>query len=326
MDLLLIGGTRFSGRAMVEIAQAHGHRVTVFHRGKSNPGIHAGAEEILGDRDQDIGKLDGRRWDAVIDTCGYVPRSVGLALDALKNSVGHYTFISTISVYEDGLPAGSDETAPLKVLADPTVEEVTGETYGGLKVLCEERVEAAFPGRALLPRPGLIVGPNDPTERFPYWVERVSRGGEVFVPGEPSRQTQMIDARDLAAWVIDAVEHGLTGPYNLTGPAEPLTWAAWMDTLRQVTGSDATFTYGDDAFIEALGENTPNLPFYVPAAYNGIMAISIQKALDTGLKLRPLADTSRDTLHWIQTRSEGSAIAGAMPPEREAELLAALRG
>lgn len=325
MDLLLIGGTRFSGRAMVEIAQAHGHRVTVFHRGKSNPGIHAGAEEILGDRDQDIGKLDGRRWDAVIDTCGYVPRSVGLALDALRDRVGHYTFISTISVYEDGLPAGSDETAPLKVLADPTVEEVTGETYGGLKVLCEERIEAAFPGRALLPRPGLIVGPNDPTERFPYWVERVSRGGEVFVPGEPSRQTQMIDARDLAAWVIDAVEHGRTGPYNLTGPAEPLTWAAWMDTLRQVTGSDATFTYGDDAFIEALGENTPNLPFYVPAAYDGIMAISIQKALDTGLKLRPLADTSRDTLHWIQTRSEGSAIAGAMPPEREAELLAALR-
>lgn len=326
MDLLLIGGTRFSGRAMVEIAQARGHRVTVFHRGKSNPGIHAGAEEILGDRDQDIGKLDGRRWDAVIDTCGYVPRSVGLALDALRDRVGHYTFISTISVYEDGIPAGSDETAPLKVLADPTVEEVTGETYGGLKVLCEERVEAVFPGRALLPRPGLIVGPNDPTERFPYWVERVSRGGEVFVPGEPSRQTQMIDARDLAAWVIDAVEHGRTGPYNLTGPTEPLTWAAWMDTLRQVTGGDATFTYGDDAFIEALGENTPNLPFYVPAAYNGIMAISIQKALDTGLKLRPLADTSRDTLHWIQTRPEGSAIANAMPPEREAELLAALRG
>ncbi|MDL1900222.1 NAD-dependent epimerase/dehydratase family protein [Anaerolineae bacterium CFX9] len=325
MDILLIGGTRFSGRAMVEIAQARGHRVTVFHRGQSNPGIHANAEEILGDRDHDLAKLDDRRWDAVIDTCGYVPRSVGLAVDALKDRVGHYTFISTISVYEDGIPAGSDESAPLKVLADPAVEEVTGETYGGLKVLCEQRVEAAFPGRALLPRPGLIVGPNDPTERFPYWVERVSRGGEVFVPGDPARQTQMIDARDLAAWVIDAVEQGRTGAYNLTGPAQPLTWAAWMETLRQVTGSDAVFTYGDDAFIESLGEQRPNLPFYVPAAYSGIMAISIQKALAAGLTHRPLAETARDTLHWIETRPEGRAIAGAMPSERETELLTALK-
>ena len=179
MNLLIIGGTTFVGPALVAEARASGHRVTLFNRGLSSQESVAGVELIRGDRETDLGRLAGRSWDAVIDTCGYVPRLVRLSAHSLQGSVGHYTFISTLSVYPPAGAANRDESAALLRLDDPAVEEVTSETYGPLKVLCEAQAQAAFPGASLIIRPGLIVGPRDPTNRFTYWLTRAVRGGRL---------------------------------------------------------------------------------------------------------------------------------------------------
>jgi len=219
VKLLIIGGTRFVGRALVEDALAHGHEVTLFYRGKSNPDIFPDAEHLHGDRDSEMHKLDGRKWDACIDTCGYIPRHVRQAVGRLADAVEQYTFISTISVYADPVPAGSDEDAPLKTLEDEESEEVTGDTYGGLKVLCDR---------------------------------------DILVPGDPNRPVQFIDTRDLGAWIVRMVEANNTGAYNAVGPAAPLTWGAWMDAIVRITGSDARLTWVDDAFmVQHESDNLP---------------------------------------------------------------------
>ena len=185
MNLLILGGTVFLGRHLVEAALARGHAVTLFNRGQHNPDLFPEVERLRGDRDGDLQALEGRRWDAVVDTCGYVPRVVRASAEMLAPNVDHYTFISSISVYADTSKPGIDEQAPVGTLDDPTTEEVTGESYGPLKALCEQAAEAAMPGRVLNIRPGLIVGPHDPTDRFTYWVRRVAEGGEVLAPGNP---------------------------------------------------------------------------------------------------------------------------------------------
>jgi nucleoside-diphosphate-sugar epimerase len=208
MRLLILGGTAFLGRALVDDALGRGHELTLFNRGKTNPELYPEVERLQGDRDGDLTVLQGKTWDAVIDTSGYVPRVVGQSAELLADAVGHYTFISSISAYADFSQPGADENAAVGKLEDESVEEIDGDTYGPLKVLCEEVVEKRLPGRTLIIRPGLIIGPHDPTDRFTYWPCRVERGGEVLAPGKPEKSVQFIDARDLAAWNLDMVEGG----------------------------------------------------------------------------------------------------------------------
>jgi 2'-hydroxyisoflavone reductase len=248
MRILVLGGTVFVGRHTVELALERGHEVSMFNRGQSNPGLFQGIDEIRGDRQKDLDRLAGRSWDAVIDTSGYLPRIVGASARALAESVPHYTFISSISAYARLSEPGMDEDAPLGELSAAGSEDI-GKDYGALKVLCEQEVQAAYPAGALIIRPGLIVGPHDPTDRFTYWPVRAAEGGEVLAPGDPGRPVQVIDARDLAAWNLDLVERGVTGVFNATGPVTRMTMGRMLEACREGIGSDATFTWLDEAFL-----------------------------------------------------------------------------
>jgi 2'-hydroxyisoflavone reductase len=325
MKILILGGTVFLGRHLVDAALARGHEVTLFNRGQHNPDLYPELERLRGDRDGGLDALKSRQWDAAIDTCGYVPRIVRASATLLADAVAHYTFISTISVYADVTQPGVDERGPVGTLADATVEEITGETYGPLKALCEEAVEAALPGRALIIRPGLIVGPYDPTDRFTYWPVRVARGGEVLAPGRPARAIQVIDGRDLAEWTVRMVEGRRAGIYNADGPDYLLTMGALLDTCREVAGSDARFTWvGDEALLAAGATPWSEVPVWVPEREaQGFFSIDCGKALAAGLTIRPIAETVRDTLAWHATRPAGPMKAG-MTREREAELLRAV--
>ena len=326
MKILLIGGTVFLGRAIVDAALARGHEVTLFNRGKSNPGLYDDLEQIHGDRDGGLGVLGERQWDAVIDTCGYVPRHVRDAAAFLADKVDHYTFISTISVYSDNNIVNMDETGPLATLADETTEQVTGESYGPLKVLCEKAATEGMNGRALHVRAGLIVGPYDRSDRFTYWPVRVARGGDILAPGDPDDPTQFIDVRDLGDWTVRATESRLTGPYNATGPDYSLTMGQLLSTCQQLVGNEAAFTWVSDAFLEKNEVGAfVEMPLWIPQAGNaGFSTVNCQKALDTALRFRPLEETIRDTLAWANTRVE-YAWPRTLKPEREAELLALWR-
>ncbi len=331
MKLLVLGGTMFLGRHFVTAALAHGHELTLFHRGKTNPDLFPEVEKLHGDRKQSLEPLAGRRFDAVIDTCGYFPRAVQMVADTLGDRVGHYTFISSISVYADMRTVGQDETAPLAQLADETTEEITGETYGGLKALCEAAAAARFPDRALILRPGLITGPNDPSDRFTYWPVRIARGGDVLAPPAETL-VQHIDARDLAEWMLALIEAQQTGVYNATGPEPPLTMRDVLENCRQATGSDARFMWASEAFL-LQHEVAPfsELPLWVPEEESGMLAVSVERAVAAGLRFRPLAETVRDTLAWHAGRAgrgaeaQSFALRSGLKPEREAELIAAWR-
>ncbi|HRW05302.1 MAG TPA: NAD-dependent epimerase/dehydratase family protein [Caldilineaceae bacterium] len=332
MNLLILGGTVFVGRHLVEAALARGHTVTLFNRGQRNPDLfqgdeYAAVEQLRGDRDGALNALEGKRWDAVIDTCGYVPRIVQISAELLADQVAQYVFISTISVYADFSKAGIDENSPLGQLADPTVEEITGETYGPLKVLCEEAAEAALPGRVLTIRPGLIVGPHDPTDRFTYWPVRIAQGGEILTPGNPEQQVQFIDVRDLAVWTIHMVEIGQNGIYNATGPATPLPMQRFLDTTRTATNADGHFTWVSEAFLQE-NEVTPfvEMPLWVPPENAGIEQVNCQKAIDAGLTFRPLGETVRATLTWHNERPSDYTLRAGITREREMALLAKWHG
>ena len=298
MRLLVIGGTRFLGRHLISQALARGHEVTLFHRGQSGPGLFPAARTLIGDRNADLAALQGGPWDAVVDTCAYVPRHVRTMAAALAGRAGRYLLVSTISVYPEGA-AAPDETTPPVTLPDPTVETVSGETYGGLKALCEAALRAAMPEAALIARPGLIVGPWDPTGRFTWWVQRIARGGDVLAPGDPAAPVQFIDVRDAAAWLLRQAEAGTTGTFNLTGPAEPLTMQAFLQAATQALASNAHLHWRDEATLLARGA-TPwtEIPLWVPAADAGLHRTRIDRALATGLSFTPLADTIRDTATW----------------------------
>jgi 2'-hydroxyisoflavone reductase len=325
MKLLIIGGTRFLGRALVDTAVARGHTVTLFNRGKSNPDLYDDVETIVGDRDGGLDGLKGRTWDAVIDTCGYVPRLVRDAAELLKDAVDHYTFISSISVYADFNTVGMDESAPLATLADESVEEITGETYGGLKVLCENVADEVMNGHTLHVRSGFIVGPNDFTDRFSYYPHRIAEGGEVLLPQGPDWPIQFIDASDIARWVVLATEQKLTGPYNITGPATKLTFGELAQTCKDVSDSDATFTYASEAFLRE-NEVEGAFPLWAGSGMPGIHTVNCQKAIDAGLTFRPLADTIRDTLDYLNSLPADHEWRVGLGPERERELLEKLRG
>ena len=221
MKLLILGGTRFLGRHLAEQALQRGHALTLLHRGRSGPALFPEATHMLADRDGDLSVLDGGTWDAVIDTSAYVPRQVRAAAARLAGRVGSYQLVSTISVYSDFADPGLIEDAPLARLADETTETVDGGTYGGLKALCEQAALDAYGERGLIARPGLLVGPHDPTGRFTWWATRLQRGGEVLAPGEPASPVQFIDTRDAAAWLLLQAERQAAGTFNLTGPCRP---------------------------------------------------------------------------------------------------------
>jgi 2'-hydroxyisoflavone reductase len=325
MKLLILGGTVFLGRHLVEAALAAGHQVTLFNRGQHNADLFPQVEKLRGNRDGDLNSLKGRRWDAVIDTCGYVPRIVKASVEFLANSVGHYTFISSISVYGDYKTLNIDETYPVGKLKDETVEQITGESYGPLKALCEQAAERAMPGKVLNIRPGLIVGPNDPTDRFTYWPVRIAKGGEVLAPCRPGYPTQIIDVRDLAHWTLKMVEQGKAGIYNATGPNFSLTLGKLFEECKTLTKSNANFVWMDDKFlVENKATPWTEVTLWVPEAPDnvGFSAVNCQKAFRDGLTFRPLAETIRDTINWDSSRPADTQRRG-LKPEREAELLQA---
>jgi 2'-hydroxyisoflavone reductase len=327
VHILIIGGTVFLGRHLVEAALAAGHTLTLFNRGQHNPELFPEVEKLRGDRDGDHSALAGRRFDAAIDTSGYIPRAVRTAAELLAPNVGHYTFISTISVYPTYDQIGIDEDATLGTLDDPATEQVTGETYGPLKALCERAAEAAMPGRTLIVRPGLIVGPHDPTDRFTYWPARVARGGPFVAPEHPGYLTQFIDVRDLAEWTLRMVEAGRTGVYNATGPAQPLPLGDLLEACRAASGSDAAPVWVSAEQLQAHAvQPWMELPLWLPDTpeYAGFSQVSVARAVAAGLSFRPLADTVAATLSWASSRPADHQWRAGLPPEKEAKILAAL--
>jgi 2'-hydroxyisoflavone reductase len=324
MRVLILGGTRFLGRHLVDAALARGHAVTTFTRGEHDDVLPPAVERLVGNRDGALSPLASRRWDAVIDTSGYVPRVVGASARLLAEQSDFYVFVSSISVYRDWPGASAiDESFAVGALDDPSVEEVTGETYGPLKALCEREVEAAFAGRCANVRPGLIVGPYDPTNRFTYWPDRVARGGEVLAPGRPERPVQIIDARDLAEWMVTLGERRTRGVYNATGPGHPLTMEGALEVIREVSPSDARFTWVSDEF---LGGNEVGawmeMPLWIPEQEGpGVGDVNCGRALAAGLIFRPLQETVRDTLAWRATLPADAEWPAGLKSEREAELL-----
>src|SRR5688572_6537477 len=263
--LLVLGGTLFVGRHVVEAALARDHEVTLFNRGQTRAGLFSDVEELRGDRDGDLTALRGRQWDAVVDPSARIPRWVRTVGEILTDAVEHYTFISSGSVYSPGRPTGYDESAPVHTLRDETVEEITDpETYGGLKVLCERAAEERMPGRVLSVRAGLIVGPYDPTGRFTYWVHRAARGGDVVAPEPRSQPVQLVHARDLADWILAMAERRQGGVFNATGPEEPLTLERVLEECQDTTRSEGRVVWVDERFLLENGvEPWSDLPLWL---------------------------------------------------------------
>ena len=337
LRILILGGTGFTGPFQIQYALGRGHKITTFNRGKTHPGeLPKEVEQLTGDRNGQLDALKGRQWDVVIDNPTSLPVWVRDAAQVLKGNVDRYVFISTISVYGDTSKPGITEDGPLAKYtgADPMKE--TRDTliaskfalYGPLKALSEAEAEKWFPNKTLIIRPGLIVGPRDETDRFSYWPVRVDRGGEVLAPGDPTDPVQFIDGRDLAEWTIRMVENGATGKYNATGPAKKLGVGEMLETIKTAEKSNATFTWVNADFLEAQKVSPwSDMPVWVPPRGEdaGMGQISIQRALDKGLTFRPLADTARDTLAWFKSQpaERQAKLKAGLPPEREAEVLAA---
>jgi 2'-hydroxyisoflavone reductase len=333
LKILILGGTGFIGPAMVRYAVARGHTVTLFNRGRTNPGLFPNVEQLTGDRATgDYASLKGRQWDVVIDNPTTLPRWAREAAAALKGNVQQYVFISTISVYARNDTPGADETAALATTTEPDNEDRTAmnRNYGAFKALSEGIVQQAFPGRATIIRPGLIVGPGDVSDRFTYWPVRLRRGGEVLAPGKPTDPTQYIDARDLAEYAVRCVENKTYGVFNVTGPGSPITMAEMLGGIRAVLTSDIKLTWVDAAFLTA--QQPPvrawsDMPVWInPVGGSaGFMERSIKRALDTGLTFRPFADTVRATLEFYDQQPEErkAQLRAGLPAEREAAVLAA---
>lgn len=325
--LLILGGTAFLGRALVEAALASGFEITLFNRGKTHPELFASVEKLRGDRDGHLDMLKGKRWDFCIDTCGYVPRIVQQSTELLADAVGHYLFVSSISVYANHARAGSDETAALGAIEDESIEEITGETYGPLKALCEGVVAQYFPARHTIVRPGLIVGPHDPTDRFSYWPHRIAQGGPVLAPGKAERRVQFIDVRDLASWCIELALAQQASIFDATGPAQPLSMGTLLQTCRAVSGSNAELVWVDDAFLlERDVGPWMELPLWIPEKEKdmaGFQQRTIDKALAAGLQTRALEDTLHSTLDWLALRPTEHPWKAGMAADKERELLAA---
>jgi 2'-hydroxyisoflavone reductase len=317
VKVLVLGGTRFLGRAIVDAALAGGHEVSIFTRGQTNSDLFPEAEHLVGDRDGDLAALEGGRWDTVIDTCGNYPRVVRASTELLAGRVEHYAFVSSVSVYAD-LSTPPNESSPVGTMEDESLEEMGDEFqyYGPLKALCEAEVERAFPGHVLIVRPGLIVGPHDPTDRFTYWPRRLARGGEILAPAPADEPVQFIDVRDLGEWIVRLVEERRTGTFNAVNEGLP-----WSELLA---GADVTWVDSSFLLEQGVGEWI-ELPLWIAdPAFAAHARTDVSHAIEAGLTFRPLAETIRDTAEWDAKRGEGKLAAG-LAPEREAELLEAWR-
>ena len=333
LRILILGGTGFTGPYQVRYALSRGHNVTTFNRGKTHPGeLPNEVEQLIGDRNGQLDALKNRQWDVVIDNPTTLPKWVRDAALILKGNVERYVFISTISVYGE-VKTGPDENAPTEKYegADPYKETLEAmkaggyKTYGPLKALSEKEGEKWFPGKTLIIRPGLIVGPGDETDRFTYWPVRIDRGGEVLAPGSPDDPVQFIDARDLAEWTIRMVENGDTGIYNATGPAKALGIGGMLDGTKAALKSDAKFTWASEEFLtQQKVQPWSDMPVWT-GKESGLARAKIDRALSKGLKFRPLAETTRDTLAWFksQPRDRQAKLRAGVTSEREAEVLAA---
>jgi 2'-hydroxyisoflavone reductase len=324
VKLLVLGGTLFLGRHLVEAALARGHEVTLFNRGRTHPELFPEVEKLRGDRDGDLGALHGRSWDAAIDTSGYVPRVVRAAAELLADAVGHYTFVSSLSVNMPSPKIGLTEDDAVHELEDEGSEDVDAH-YGPLKALCERAVEEVLPGRALHLRSGLIVGPHDPTGRFTYWVERVARGGDFVAPAPPEQRVQLIDVRDLATWTIRMAEERTAGTFNATGPVR--TFAELLGACRVAAGSDARPVWVPEEVLLAYGADLPLwLPLESNSEWAGFFTVSTAKAKDHGLRTRSLEASARAVLVAGEARTGkfGPRVPPAeLDPELEARILCA---
>ena len=334
LRILILGGTGFTGPFQVKYALSRGHKVTAFNRGKTHPGeLPKEVEQLIGDRNGHLEALKGKQWDVCIDNPTTLPAWVRDAAQFLKGNVERYIFISTISVYAD-TSTGPDENTPLAKYegADPFKETLEAmkasgyKTYGPLKALSEQETEKWFPGKSLIIRPGLIVGPRDETDRFTYWPVRIDRGGEVLAPGNPSDPVQFIDGRDLAEWTIRMAENRETGIYNATRPAKELGIGGMLDGIKTALNSNANFAWADGEFLKQQKvEAWSDMPVWAGDEL-GMARTNISRALPKGLTFRPLGDTARDTLAWLEAQKpeRQAKMRAGLTPEREAEVLVAL--
>jgi 2'-hydroxyisoflavone reductase len=338
LNILILGGTGFTGPHQVRYAVGRGHKVTVFNRGRRQADLPAGVEHLVGDRSTgDLASIQrAGSWDVVIDNPTTLPHWVRDAGQILKDKTKHYIFISTISTYAHYRSPGMDEDYELAAYTgteDPlTIKQATGGLYGPLKVLSEKEAEKWFPGKVTVIRPGLIVGPGDETDRFTYWPVRVERGGDILAPGSPNDPVQIIDARDLAEWTIRMAEQRATGIYNATGPRSPMSMAEMLYGMRAVMpGShEISFTWAEADFLaEQKVRGWSDMPTWMAmrADNQGWGRVSIARALAKGLTFRPLAETTRDTLAWFHAlpAERQATLRVGLKPEREKEVLAAWR-
>jgi 2'-hydroxyisoflavone reductase len=317
-DILILGGTRFVGRALVEAAQAGGHDVTLFNRGLTDPDLFPDVETVRGDRTQNLDALRGRRWDVAIDVACYQPSAARLAAEALAPSVDRYVFVSTVSVYAHhrAPQMEDDEVIALGDGLGP------GEEYGARKAECERIVQARMGDRALIARPGLIVGPHDPTDRFAYWPRRFARGGRVLAPGDPTGVTQFIDVGDLAGWMLGAALDGVGGVFNVNGAPVPM--GHLLDRCRAVTGNHATMTWVPSQWLVAAGVDPwMGVPLWVGApGWEAALQVDTSRAVAAGLTTRALDATIADTLAWDLSRGGPPPGDEGLTPDRERDLLA----
>ena len=325
MKILILGGKRFLGIALVEALLKAGHTPTLFNRGTTNPDLFPKVKNLIGDREKDLSALKRRKWDAVIDTSGFLPRVVKESAKMLSNKCETYVFISTVSVYRDYNRPDIDESYPLAELEDPNDENYAGPAYGALKALCEYEIQQTFKGNLVVVRPGLIVGPNDPTDRFTYWPWRVAQGSKVLTPGPPSADLQFIDVRDLADFILKLIEQKANGVYNAVGPRNPANFGSLLVACREAAGSDATFVWADERFLLDEGlQPWVDLPLWLPnsdPSFAGFNNINNNKAVKAGLTFKPLSETVLDTLNWIRSQPPAAKLKRGLDPQRETELL-----
>ncbi len=330
-SILVLGGTGFIGPHMVREALRRGHSLTLFNRGRSNNDLFPDVETIFGDRGGDLAGLKGRQWDAVIDNSGYVPRHVANSAAVLAENVAQYLYISTISVYAT-LSKPSDENSPLATIADESMEEVNGETYGPLKALCEKRARAAIDAdRLTILRPTYICGPGDHTDRFTCWPVRIAKGGEMLLPGSPEHPIQIIDVRDLANFTIDCLDRHISGTFNTVTPIGSYTMGQLLADSQAVAGTTVAPVWVDEAFVAAAEANNRQqnrgmFPIWHALSGDGAAASSVSgvRARAAGLHNRPVRETIRDLLAWWKTLPEERTgrIKAGMSSAQEAELLA----